>query len=111
MSTGHETRDFKPIWVGAFVAVLVYAIVVVYMFTFTVFSHFKAGEVTQTSPGLFPQPRLQIDAQSELVQMQARDRERLNSYAWIDRETGTVRIPIERAMDLVAERGVNGVAK
>ena len=43
--------------------------------------------------------------------MQARDRERLNSYAWIDRETGTVRIPIERAMDLVAERGVNGVAK
>jgi len=73
MSTGHETRDFKPIWVGAFVAVLVYAIVVVYMFTFTVFSHFKAGEVTQTSPGLFPQPRLQIVDGGEHVRRQSRE--------------------------------------
>jgi hypothetical protein len=30
----------------------------------------------------------------------------LGSYGWVDRKAGVVRIPIERAMDLIAERGV-----
>jgi hypothetical protein len=30
----------------------------------------------------------------------------LGSYGWVDRKAGTVRIPIDRAMDLVAKRGV-----
>jgi hypothetical protein len=29
----------------------------------------------------------------------------LNSYAWISRADGKVRIPIDRAMELVVERG------
>jgi hypothetical protein len=31
---------------------------------------------------------------------------RLSSYGWVDREAGIVRIPIDRAMDLLAERGL-----
>ncbi len=30
----------------------------------------------------------------------------LAGYGWVDRKAGVVRVPIERAMDLVAERGV-----
>ena len=37
---------------------------------------------------------------------QTAERERLESYGWMDRSTGAVHIPIERAIDLVAERGV-----
>jgi hypothetical protein len=33
-------------------------------------------------------------------------REQLESYGWVDKEGGVVRIPIERAMDLVIERGL-----
>ncbi len=29
----------------------------------------------------------------------------LYSYGWVDEKAGTVRIPIERAMDLIAQRG------
>jgi hypothetical protein len=107
----HEKRDFKPAWVGAFVIALVYVIVVVCMLTFMVFSRFKTEPAAENNAGLFPKPRLQVDSQSDLNQMQARDREVLNSYAWIDRDTGVVRIPIERAMDLVAERGLEGGAR
>ena len=107
----HETRDFKPVWVGAFVVGLVYVIVVLYIFAFTVFSRFTTATTPETNAGLFPQPRLQVDPQNDLMQTQARDRELLNSYGWVDRSTGTVRIPIERAMDLIAERGLNGAAK
>ena len=31
------------------------------------------------------------------------DRERLEHYEWVDRDRGLVRIPIERAMDLVVQ--------
>jgi hypothetical protein len=30
----------------------------------------------------------------------------LNRYEWIDREKGLARIPIERAMDILAEGGL-----
>ena len=30
----------------------------------------------------------------------------LDHYSWIDRSKGTVRIPIERAMELIAQRGL-----
>jgi hypothetical protein len=111
MSEGHETRDFKPSWVAMFVVMLVYVIVVVYMLTFTIFSHLKTAQIAETNAGLFPEPRLQIDPKSELMQVQERDREMLTSYAWVDRDTGVVRIPIERAMELVTERGLNGATK
>jgi hypothetical protein len=40
----------------------------------------------------------------------AREQERqladLNSYGWVDREAGIVHIPVARAMDILAERGL-----
>src|SRR5947209_6319481 len=47
-----------------------------------------------------PKPRLQITPHLDLTQKRAVDDAALNSYAWIDRSSGTVRIPIDRAMDL-----------
>lgn len=38
----------------------------------------------------------------DLQQLRARQLEQLGSYGWVDQAAGTVRIPIERAMDLVA---------
>jgi hypothetical protein len=32
--------------------------------------------------------------------------EKLNTYDYIDKQAGTVRIPIERAMELIAQRGL-----
>jgi hypothetical protein len=34
----------------------------------------------------------------------------LSDYAWLDGEQQTARIPIERAMQIVEERGIRGVA-
>ncbi|WP_019143311.1 hypothetical protein [Noviherbaspirillum massiliense] len=36
----------------------------------------------------------------------AEKEKRLNSYAWVDRQAGIARIPIQRAMELMAQRGV-----
>ena len=51
-----------------------------------------------------PEPRLQVHSHEDLQEYLRAQRERLNSYAWVSRDQGVVRIPIERAMDLVIER-------
>ena len=45
-------------------------------------------------------------AARELAEFRLRQAKLLSSYGWVDREAGVVRIPIDRAMDLVAERGL-----
>ena len=52
-----------------------------------------------------PEPRLQVEPVEELAEVLASQFERLDGYAWIDREAGLARIPIERAMAILAERG------
>jgi hypothetical protein len=63
----------------------------------------KLAEITQT----FPTPRVQTDeGNQDIANLHAREDLLLNDYTWIDRSKGTVRIPIERAMELVAQQGL-----
>lgn len=55
----------------------------------------------------FPTPRLQTDdGNQEMADMHAREDLLLEHYSWVAASQGTVRIPIERAMQLIAERGL-----
>jgi hypothetical protein len=58
---------------------------------------------TRTVP---PEPRLQVEAPKDLKSLQATEQEVLTTYAWVSKEAGIARIPIERAMQLVLERGL-----
>ena len=53
-----------------------------------------------------PDPRLQVTPELDLTRMRAAERAALESYAWVDRDSGRVRIPIERGMALVLEEGL-----
>ena len=52
-----------------------------------------------------PEPRLQPHPARDMGDMLAAEDKILHQYAWIDPDKGIVRIPVERAMDLVAQRG------
>ncbi|MBW4028453.1 MAG: hypothetical protein HIU93_13800 [Acidobacteria bacterium] len=55
----------------------------------------------------FPTPRLQLDdGNQDVADLHAREDLLLEHYSWIDQSKGTVRIPIERAMQLIVERGL-----
>jgi hypothetical protein len=58
---------------------------------------------TPAAPRLRPNPIDQTTAIEELDELRAREDAILNNYGWVDREAGVVRIPIERAMELVVE--------
>ena len=53
-----------------------------------------------------PQPRLQVTPGQDLQQLRAAQDAILYSYGWVDRAQGIVRIPIHRAIELLAERGL-----
>ena len=55
----------------------------------------------------FPTPRLQTDdGNEEIAEMHAREDLLLDHYSWVDRSSGKVRIPISRAMQLIAQHGL-----
>jgi len=63
----------------------------------------QLGEMTSN----FPQPRLQMDdGNQDTYELHAREDLLLEHYTSIDGEPGKVRIPIERAMELIAQRGL-----
>jgi hypothetical protein len=52
-----------------------------------------------------PGPRLQVSPPMDLESFRAREEAELHSYGWVNRTSGVVRIPIERAMELVLQQG------
>jgi hypothetical protein len=56
--------------------------------------------------GAFPNPKLEEDERGQLNGIRLKEEQMLSTYDYIDEKAGTVRIPINRAMDLIAQRGL-----
>jgi hypothetical protein len=53
----------------------------------------------------FPAPRLQVAPRADLLDLEHAQRTELSGYAWVDREKGIARVPIDEAMRAVIARG------
>ena len=57
--------------------------------------------------GAFPEPRLDMDDGNQATaDLHAREDILLEHYSLVDGQPGTIRIPIERAMELIVQRGL-----
>jgi len=54
----------------------------------------------------FPNPKLEEDERGQLNGIRLKEEQTLSTYDYIDKNSGTVRIPIDRAMDLIVQRGL-----
>lgn len=61
-----------------------------------------AGESMQAAA----EPRLQVSPARDLQEMRALEDAQLRGYGWVDKQAGIAAIPIERAMELIARRGL-----
>ena len=111
----HEERDISAIAVTRFGIGLAFVIVVSMFALWGLFNFFKnrierrlteapAANVGQQR--LPPEPRLQANPRIDLRDIRATEDKLLNQYGWIDQSKGIVRIPIDRAMDLLAQQGL-----
>lgn len=54
-----------------------------------------------------PGPALQATPELDLADLRASEREVLDSYEWLDEAAGIARLPIDRAMEMIAEGEVS----
>jgi hypothetical protein len=113
----HELSDADPRPILKFLVFLVVITIVmagVVGFFYNYLERREAAEKTARYPmslldaqrPLPPQPRLQTYPFQDIKELRQTEVPLLDSYEWIDRNAGTVRIPIERAIDVLAERGL-----
>lgn len=50
----------------------------------------------------FPMPQLQPDPVADLNKFRIREEQWMNTYGWMDKAHGTIHIPIETAIDMIA---------
>ena len=120
-STGSHDHERKDVDVQALFGVaflLLLSCITIFIGVTLMMRYFNAHEpavtagqanIPLTRAKEFPQPRLEVKPGASLAELRAAEDADLNSYGWIDRNAGTVRIPIDRAMQLILERGLPDV--
>jgi hypothetical protein len=112
----YETSDVNVraiLTVGAGLAGGTIAVAVIIWFLVV----FLADRSAQTGPREFPlavtheqrlppEPRLQTNPREDLADLRRAEDQVLDSYGWVDKDAGIVRIPIDDAMRLTLERGL-----
>jgi hypothetical protein len=115
-SVGYERSDMRPrvVLAAALGLVLTLLLVLVLITVFEAISTGVAPAISRPADliqGLqaAPTPAApQLEAQSgdAYQAYRAGAEQRLNSYRWVDRNANIVAIPIDRAMDLIAQQGL-----
>jgi hypothetical protein len=122
---GYERQDLSPKGVFYFMAGLAVLGVVIHLIISSMYGYLdrydKAHQppvnpLVTTSPNTrqltradtlaFPQPRLEENEIRQLNQVLQAQNETLATYGWVDEKAGVVRIPIDRAMEIVAQNGL-----
>jgi hypothetical protein len=111
---GHEVSDINPKRVAMVGLVLATIIAVSLLVAYGLFHYFYSDETrTRPMPSPLsysreptPEPRLSVERGEDLKTLNSEEDAMLKSYGWIDRDKGVVRIPIDRAIEILAERGL-----
>jgi hypothetical protein len=108
----HEHADINIWAIGRFGIALAVLCVLSMGLLFGLFRYFSSqvgGPVpvtridARTKP---PAPTLQEQPVMDLREMRTAEDQVLNSYGWVDQPHGVVRVPIGRAIDILAQRGL-----
>ena len=94
-----DARLLHRVALGLGVALVVIAALMYPLLRFWLAPQLTAG--LQAPP---PAPRLQADPATDLAAERAQQRQRLQSYRWVDRDAGIAQIPIGRAMALLVAK-------
>jgi len=104
----YEHQDLTPTGIVYFLVALAVAVILSLLFLRAVYSYLdhreKAGQPA-VSP-LVTSPKLEEDERGQLNDILVNEEKILYSYGWVDEKAGAVHIPIERAMDLLVQRGL-----
>jgi hypothetical protein len=128
---GFETEDLNPLGVLYFMAGLAIVGLVIYFIVLGMYRFLDSYDQSHQPPTnpmavttgvhpqtmtrrdiqrqidkTFPKPVLEYSERTQFTEEIERQDKALESYDWVDPKNGVVHIPIERAMDVIAQRGL-----
>ena len=111
----HETRDATVRYVLYFGIAMAVAVIAAFLVSWGTLRFFEKHQSlgSPASPlakgRVLPPPGaplLQAHPHQDLEKYLAQQKEVLDSYGWVDRKAGIVRIPIQRAMNILLQNGL-----
>jgi|ERR1051326_1169779 hypothetical protein len=115
----YEARDVNARVIALVVAGIILSGLVINEGVKLSYNYFSRAEFRGTQPVTLvkqprpstPQPQLQVDPAQDLERFRQSEKQILDSYGWVDRQKGIVRIPIDEAMKLALARGLPSAEK
>jgi hypothetical protein len=116
----HEPGDVNAIFLTKFGIGMAFLVVVFLFGLWGLFQYFVKREAVLSlppaagmvsPPGLPPAPRLQRNPSLDMRQFLASENQAMQQYGWVDQAHGIVRIPVDRAMDIIAQKGLPAVSQ
>jgi len=109
----HEKTDaaVRPIF---FVTIaLAFAVGIVGVLVYGVFGYLASTRATEdrraplanVDPQIPPAPHIEDHPERELQTLRTQEDKTLTTYGWVNKETGVVRVPLDRAIELQLRRG------
>jgi hypothetical protein len=112
-SDGYEHSDADVRSLGKFGLALLVILVAVLVSMRWMFAYFAKSQQLGPPASPFenarvlpPQPRLQVQPRLDLQAYCEGQAQLLNTYGWVDPHNDVVRIPVDRAMDLIIQQGL-----
>jgi hypothetical protein len=111
---GYETSDVSVGTLNKYLAGLFVLLFVSILFSwgcFILLENYEKSQnaeptLAQADQPLPPSPRLQVTNADDLHVFRAKEQALVGSYGWVDKNAGVTRLPVERAIEIVAERGL-----
>jgi hypothetical protein len=108
---GHEQTEVSVRLIVVSLGFLAVATAIVFVLVVGIFRYFYASysteEATRLSrPVIPPEPRIEVAPDEQLQKLRAQEDRILSTYALIDKDAGRVRVPIDRAIDMLAAKGL-----
>lgn len=113
-ASGHELSDLSPRSISFFGVGLTVLVILALLTGYAMMAWLRASAARRAEPPsplvFVPDPvagpKLENRPGRALAAMRAQEESRLQGYGWIDQEKGIVHIPIERAMEILVDRGL-----
>lgn len=108
---GHEQREVNVRTIVVSLAFLLFGaflacIVVVGIFRYLNDTYHPDVSAREAQPKIPPEPRLEVAPAVQLQDLRAHEDHVLSTYALVDPKAGTVRVPIDKAIDMLAAKGL-----
>lgn len=113
---GHETTDVDTWAIGKFAIALVLISIAAMAMLMGLFHYFITREGAMPPKAYSsldkaevrqpPEPQLETSPVQQLAEERAAEDKILDSYGWVDKQHGVVRLPIDQAIDLLAKKGL-----